>query len=89
MQKNGAAMVALVAPLPSPCQTSPKDTTKAKFIKYFNDKSVLFNNQIITGLLLFRTHGCITLSDWRLHSLAKSTGQSFSDFKLYAAVKLL
>ena len=29
-----------------------KDTTKAKFIKYFNDKTVVFNNQIITGLLL-------------------------------------
>ena len=28
----------------------PKDTTKAKFIKYFNDKTVVFNNQIITGL---------------------------------------
>ena len=24
------------------------DTTKAKFIKYFNDKTVIFNNQIIT-----------------------------------------
>ena len=39
-------------------KTSPKDTTKAKFIKYFNDKTVVFNNQIITGLLLLRTHGC-------------------------------
>ena len=36
----------------------PKDTTKAKFIKYFNDKTVVFNNQIITGLLLLRTLGC-------------------------------
>ena len=36
----------------------PKDTTKAKFIKYFNDKTAVFNNQIITSLLLFRTHGC-------------------------------
>ena len=36
----------------------PKDTTKAKFIKYFNDKSVVLNNLIITGLLLLRTHGC-------------------------------
>ena len=39
-------------------QTSPKDTTKAAFIKYFNDKTVVFNNQITAGLLLFRTHGC-------------------------------
>ena len=23
-----------------------------------NDKTVVFNNQIITGLLLLRTHGC-------------------------------
>ena len=68
--------------------TSPKDTTEAKFIKYFNDKTIVFNNQIITGLLLLRTHGCNTLSDLRLHSLAKSTGQSFSYLKLYAAVKL-
>ena len=30
----------------------PKDTTKADFIKNFNDKTVAFNNQIITGLLL-------------------------------------
>ena len=36
----------------------PMDATKAKFIKYFNDKTVVFNNQIITGLLLLRTHGC-------------------------------
>ena len=35
-----------------------KNTTKAKFIKYFNDKTVVFNNQIITGLLLLRTNGC-------------------------------
>ena len=55
----------------------PKDTTKAKFIEYLNDKTVVFNNQIITCLLLLR-----------LYSLAKSTGQSFSDFKLYAAVRL-
>ena len=40
------------------CLTSPKDTTEAKFIKYFNDKTVVFNNQIITGLLLLRTHSC-------------------------------
>ena len=26
-------------------QASPKDTTDAKFIKYFNDKTVVFNNQ--------------------------------------------
>ena len=38
--------------------TSPKDTTKAKFIKYFNDKTVVINNQIITGSLLLRTHDC-------------------------------
>ena len=31
-------------------QTSPEGTTKAKFIKYFNDETVVFNNQIITGL---------------------------------------
>ena len=36
----------------------PKDTTYAKFIKYFNDKTVDFNNQIITGLLLLGTQGC-------------------------------
>ena len=59
--------------------TSPKDTTKAKFIKYFNDKTVVFDSQIITGLLFFRTHGC---------HLTKSTGQSFPDFKLCTAVKL-
>ena len=34
------------------------NTTKAKFIKYFNDKTVVFNNQIITGLLFLRTRGC-------------------------------
>ena len=28
------------------------------FIKYFNDKTVVLNNQIITGLLLLMTHGC-------------------------------
>ena len=39
-------------------KTSPKDTTKAAFIKYFNDKTVVFNNQIITGSLYLRTHGC-------------------------------
>ena len=39
-------------------KTSSKDTTKAKFIKYFDDKTVVFNNQIITGLLVLRTHGC-------------------------------
>ena len=39
-------------------QGTPKDTTKAKFIKYLNDKTVVFNNQIITGLLLLRTDGC-------------------------------
>ena len=39
-------------------ETSPKDTTKAKFMKYFNDKTGVFNNYIITGLLHLRTHGC-------------------------------
>ena len=32
--------------------------TKAAFIKYFDDKVVSFNNQIITDLLLGRTNGC-------------------------------
>ena len=32
--------------------TSPKDTTEAEFIKYLNDKTSIFNNLIITGLLL-------------------------------------
>ena len=36
--------------------TSPKDTTKVKFIEYFNDKTVVFNNQINTGLLLSLGH---------------------------------
>ena len=35
----------------------PEDTNKAAFIKYVNDKTVFFNNQIITGLLLLGTHG--------------------------------
>ena len=34
--------------------TSPTDTNKAKFSKYFNDKTVVFNNQIITFLLLLK-----------------------------------
>ena len=38
--------------------TSPKDTSKAAFIKYLSDKIVVFNNQIKTGLLLLRIHGC-------------------------------
>ena len=61
-----------------------KDSTKAEFIKYFNDKTVVFNNQIITGLLLLRTHGC-------KHCQArffKVWQNLFSDFKLYAPVKL-
>ena len=69
------------------CLDTTKDTTKAKFIKYFNDKTVVFGNQIITGLLLLRKHGC-KHSDSRLHNLGKSTSQSFSDFKLYVGVKL-
>ena len=32
--------------------TSPKDTTEAEFFKYSNDKTFVFNNLIITGLLL-------------------------------------
>ena len=39
-------------------ESPPGEITKVKFIKYFNDKTVVFNNQIITGLLLLRTHGC-------------------------------
>ena len=31
---------------------TPKDTTKAKFIKYFNDKTVVFNNQIIGHMVV-------------------------------------
>ena len=38
--------------------STPKDTTKAAFVKYFNDKTVAFINQIRTGLLLLRAHGC-------------------------------
>ena len=38
--------------------TSPKDTTKAAFMKYSNDKTIGFINEIITGLLLLRIHGC-------------------------------
>ena len=38
--------------------TSPKDSTKTAFIKYLDDETVVFNNQIITGLLLLRIHGC-------------------------------
>ena len=60
--------------------TSPKATTKAKFVKYLNDKTVVFNNLQETWLS--------TLSHSRLHSLTKSTGQSFSDFQLCAAVRL-
>ena len=37
--------------------TSPKNTTEAEFIKYLNDKTVVFNNLIITGLLLARARG--------------------------------
>ena len=37
---------------------TPKDTTKATFIKYFNDKTVVLHNQVITGLLLLGTYGC-------------------------------
>ena len=38
--------------------TSPKDATEAEFIRHLNDKTVVFNSLIITGLLLVRTHGC-------------------------------
>ena len=31
---------------------------KAESIKYLNNKRVVFNNLIITGLLIPRTHGC-------------------------------
>ena len=30
----------------------PEDINEATFLKYFNDKPVVFNNQISTGLLL-------------------------------------
>ena len=36
----------------------PKDTTKSAFVKYFNDKTVVVNDQIVTGLLLLGTNGC-------------------------------
>ena len=39
-------------------ETSLKDTIKAKFIKYFNDETLICSNQIITGLLLLMTHDC-------------------------------
>ena len=45
--------------------TSPKDTTKAAFIKYLNDKTLVFNNQIITGLLLER-NGCTIVNSVKL-----------------------
>ena len=32
--------------------------TEAAFIKYFNDSTVVFNNQIIAGVLLLITHCC-------------------------------
>ena len=35
-----------------------KDIAEAEFIKYLNDKTVVFNNLIITGLLLVRILGC-------------------------------
>ena len=34
-----------------------KDTIEAAFIKHINDKTVVFDNQIMIGLLLLRTHG--------------------------------
>ena len=37
---------------------SPNDTTKAELFKYLNDKTVVFNNKIITSLLLLRIHDC-------------------------------
>ena len=70
---------------------SPKIATEAAFVKHFNDKTVVLNNQIITGLLLLMTHGCKhrleTLSDSRVHSVTKSTDQSSSGFKLYTAAE--
>ena len=69
----------------------PKNTTEAAFIKHFIDKTVAFNNQIITCLLVLVTHGCKpgleTLSDSGLRGVTKSTDQS-SYFKMYTAVKL-
>ena len=33
---------------------SPEETNEAIFLKYFNDKPVVFNNQISTGLLFLK-----------------------------------
>ena len=35
--------------------TFSKDITEAEFIKYLNDKTFVFNNLIITSLVLVRT----------------------------------
>ena len=32
--------------------------TEAAFIQHLNDKTVAFNNQVITCLLVLTTHGC-------------------------------
>ena len=63
-------------------------TSEANVSKYFNDITVVFNNQISTGLLLPRTHGC-------RHSLTRCfivwqnrQANLFSDLKLCAAVPI-
>ena len=60
------------------------DAIKAKFIKYFNDKTVVFNNQIITGLVLLRTDTVRLVAS----QFSKINRPTFFYFKLYAAVKL-
>ena len=37
---------------------SSRDTTEAAFIKHLNDKTVVLDNQIITGLLVLMTDSC-------------------------------
>ena len=54
--------------------TSPKDITEAEFIKYLNDETFVFNNLIITGLLLVWFQA---LSDSRLHIEAKLINAKF------------
>ena len=48
----------ILSALHSNASTSPSDTIEAAFIRHINDRTVVFNNQIMTGLLLLRTHGC-------------------------------